>query len=190
MQLMHRNWYVRKWEPGSGYSAFVGSTPKWIERTNTLVAASYEMVSCQIDASAADDHQASNKIRRLFPGDPAADALLKPETRAFVLEFARAAMRYQWTRSLDSFDEAPPLLAVDVARFLDRYIPSPDELPPLCFTKADPYGRHADAPEHIWLDSDLRPVPASGQDTLSAKACSPALCTAGSASTSSSSPPS
>lgn len=88
------------------------------------------------------------------------DALLTDETRALALEFARGAMDHQWMRGLDSDDDEPPLHPVDAERFLDRYVPSPDELPPRCFTKAHPYGNHSDAPEHIWLDSHLRQVPA------------------------------
>lgn len=85
-----------------------------------------------------------------------------------VIQFCRRAMMYQWTRGSDSCDSAPQREEIDEARFLDPFLPKPEELPPRRLIKADPYGEYPDAPEHIWLDSAMRLVDPPVQPTTQA----------------------
>lgn len=70
----------------------------------------------------------------------------------------RSVLPYAWMPGCDTLGAPPRLTPVDSGRFLDRYIPKPEELPPREFIKIDPDNEYPDAGSK-WFDSFNREVP-------------------------------
>lgn len=99
--------------------------------------------------------QAYDTVASAFPGDPRLQLYTIDVARAFAVP----AMQRLWKYGSDSMGPAPLKTPIDTDRFIKRYLPAPESVPPRRFTLADPYGEHPDAPRYVWLDSNFREVP-------------------------------
>lgn len=89
-------------------------------------------------------------------------------------------MPYAWKDGSDSlYGGPPPLEPVDSERFLVRYIPKLEDLPPRKCIKYDPDHQYPDMPKFKWFDSLNQEVPQPDGPVQAAASESERGCTEG-----------